>query len=445
MIRYSCAVLMVIAAVASAYGGDTLEEYAQKCDQAIGVTVPDFDCDSGTLVPTTHFANGKCDRPNVLNRECDPGSRFQVLTNNADAYVVAHCRKRGLSAGHYHDIAVIQHNRNNGATCFYQALGDHDGRVKAPSKGTSAWPWYTPAATAAIGCAGCHDNGPLIRSPYLTQITGPNQLPGAGDASFNYDEPYFFVGEDFASWRAYKVEVAGNTCNICHRMGVNNVRPGLGTALDLGIRATAPSQAAKNPHSLDSPIWMLPGQITYLQASANAAQAIKDCASRLYEKLLPNSPSCKITPYASQYIGGTLQTASSWGPNRLDVFGLHPNGDVLQLWWDGANWHWSNLGNGFAGDQFIGPITAASWGEGRYDVFGLGTNGDVLQLWFDGANWHWSNLGNGFAGDQFIGPITAASWGEGRYDVFGLGANDDVLQLWFDGANWHWSNLGGVP
>jgi hypothetical protein len=83
MTRYSCAVLIIIAWVASAYGGDTLEEYAQKCDEAIGVTVPDFNCDSGTLVPTTHFANGKCDRPNVLNKECDPGSRFQVLTYTA--------------------------------------------------------------------------------------------------------------------------------------------------------------------------------------------------------------------------------------------------------------------------------------------------------------------------------------------------------------------------
>jgi hypothetical protein len=320
MLRYSCTVLMILAAVASAYGGDTLEGYAQKCDQAIGVTVPDFNCDSGTLVPTTHltppgaiYPNGTCDRPNVLNERCDPGSRFQVLTNNTDAYVVAHCRKQGLSAGRYGDIAVIQHNRRNGATCFYQALGNLDGTdVKAPSKGTSAWPWYTPADTADIGCAGCHDNGPLIRSPYLTQVTGPNKLPGAGDFSFNRDEPYFFVGEDFASWRAYKVEVAGNTCNGCHRMGVNNVRPSQGTALVLGIRATAEEQVAKNPHSPESPIWMLPGQIFYSPASEAAAQAIKDCAAKFSDNPPPNSPSCKITEYASQYTGGGVNLLPSW-------------------------------------------------------------------------------------------------------------------------------------
>ena len=307
MRRYSYAVLMIITWVASTYGGDTLEGYPQKCDEAIGVTVPDFDCGSGTLVPTTHLANNQCDRPNVLNKECDPGSRFQVLTYPANAYVVAHCRKQALSAGHYGDIAVIQHNQRNGATCFYQALGNLDGTtVKAPSKGTSAWPWLTPAGTAGIGCAGCHDNGPLIRSPYLTQITGPNALPGTGDFPFNREEPYSFVGEDFASWRAYKVEVAGNTCNGCHRMGVNNVRSGLGTALDLGIRATAPLQAAKNPHSSDSPIWMLRGQITYQRTIADVAQAIKNCALRLHESPLPNSASCTIREYARQYTGGGL-------------------------------------------------------------------------------------------------------------------------------------------
>jgi hypothetical protein len=316
MFRYSCAFLMIIAAVASAYGGDTLEGYAQKCDEAIGVTVPDFNCDSGTLVPTVHFANGRCDRPNVLNSECDPGSRFQVLTYTADAYVVAHCRKQGLSDGHYGDIAVIQHNQHNGATCFYQALGNLNGDVKAPSKGTSAWPWKTPAQTARISCGSCHDNGPLIRSPYLTQITGPNALPGAGSTRFNLDEPYFFVGEDFASWKAYEVEVAGNMCTSCHRMGVNRIT-GIdcptpltcGTAVDLGIRATAPSQAAKNPHSPASPIWMtldrrsLPEGKQYSKENEDAARAIRNCALRLNESPLPSDLSCKITLYASQFIG----------------------------------------------------------------------------------------------------------------------------------------------
>lgn len=281
---------------------DTLPQYAAKCDAAIGITVPDFVCGNGTVVPTTNHANGKCDRPNRLNQECDPNSRFQVLANTADAYIVAHCRKRGYGAGRYGDIAVIQHNKTTGATCFYQALGDLDGNVKAPSKGSSAWPWYSPASTASIRCNRCHDNGPIIRSPYLTQLTGADQLPGAGDFSFNSNQPYSFVGEDFASWKAYKVEVSGNTCNGCHRMGVSNMF-GFddGVALDLGIRATAMSEVAKNPHSTASPIWMTPGSVFYDGGNAAAAQEIRNCALRREENPLPDSPSCRITRYTLDF------------------------------------------------------------------------------------------------------------------------------------------------
>ena len=302
---------------------DALAAYAKQCDAEIGVTVPDFDVDSplGTTVPTEHltpssatYPNGTCDRPNVLNGKCDPGSRFRVLVNTEQAYVVAHARKMGLSQGQYGDVAVIQHNKINGATCFYQgALAEfhlsHEGNVKAPSKGVGnpAF-WMTPSqiVNSRFPCASCHDNGPIIRSPYLAQITGPNQLPGSGDVTFNSDgQPYAFVGTEFASWKAYKVEVPDNPCNGCHRMGVNNLSnagivPNHGTALDLGIKATAGAQENKNqPHSTDSPIWMLPGQITFQQSTADAAHAIQQCAQQFRGESspLPNSASCKITQF----------------------------------------------------------------------------------------------------------------------------------------------------
>jgi Hemopexin len=307
---------------------DALAAYAKQCDDAIGITVPDFDVDSpfGTTVPTDHltpanavYPDGTCDRPNVLNGLCDHGSRFRVLANTDQAYVVAHARKMGLSQGQYGDVAVIQHNKLNGATCFYQgALADfnlsHNGNVKAPSKGVGnpAF-WMTPSQIVGskFPCASCHDNGPIVRSPYLAQITGPNQLPGSGDVTFNSDgQPYSFIGADFASWKAYKVEVPDNQCNGCHRMGVNNVSntvssvgtrvPNNGTAVDLGIKATDVSQTSKNPHSADSPIWMVPGQVTFQQSTADAARAIKQCADQFRPGAsLPNSVHCKITQFTT--------------------------------------------------------------------------------------------------------------------------------------------------
>jgi hypothetical protein len=306
----------------------------QDCDDSTcdgGPTDPR--CHPGTDVPVNHpisvtpstcgdagKTSGTCDEPNRLNKECDPGSHFKVLLRSDDAYIVGHCRKQGCPSGAYGDIAVIQYNRKNGATCFYQALASPlPGHVQAPSKGASVWPWLTPRTTARIGCAACHDNGPFIRSPYLNQIKGstePNVLPGSDDTSFNNDPlPYAFVGQDFASWKAFKVEIKGKKCTTCHRLGVSNVlfngHPD-GTALDFAERATSVLEISDvdsrdahktktNPISMFSPIWMpFPGQFSFDQTDANAAKAIHDCALRFHE--LPNSDSCRITLFAQAYV-----------------------------------------------------------------------------------------------------------------------------------------------
>ncbi len=326
---------------------DELQTFAQQCDAAIGVSVPDFDCDAGTEVPgqgNTFAAGSKCDEPNRLNQVCDPGSRFQVLTRTDSVFTVAHCRKENGPAGDYGDIAVIQYNRKNGATCFYQALGDQshgnlpggshapgfspgDKPVKAPSAGAGGFPWLTPTGTANIGCGGCHDNGPFIRSPYLNQVKGTNALPGSDDFSFNHTQPYGFVGDAFKPWKAYSVTV-GNECTTCHRLGVNNVRSGQGTALDFAIRATAASEASKigptkatcgttaNPiATCPSPIWMppVPVQVAFSATHAAAAKAVHDCAQRVGENPLPHAAACTIALFAQEYTGGPAQGGTGSG------------------------------------------------------------------------------------------------------------------------------------
>lgn len=82
---------------------DTLSWYANKCDLAVGVTVPSFDCDDavGTTVPATffgvpYFGGGFCDRPDQLHQDCDPGSRFRVLVDTASTSIVAALSKAGV-------------------------------------------------------------------------------------------------------------------------------------------------------------------------------------------------------------------------------------------------------------------------------------------------------------------------------------------------------------
>ncbi|MEZ4239414.1 MAG: hypothetical protein R3F59_25310 [Myxococcota bacterium] len=291
----------------------TLEEFAADCDAATGITVPDFDCDDGTLVPTTDFGgpyngDGTCDRPNMLHSTCDPDSRFQILEDSGTAIAVAHCRKQGHDPGRYGDIAVIQYNRTNGATCFYQALGDLSGQVRAPSAGAQAYDWYSPAETAGTNCVGCHDNGPFIRSPYLAQLSGsPNPLPGTvtaasewGNAnSWNKAQPYRFVGNDFQDWKVYSISSSDTTCTTCHRLAISSVngtfQGSIGTAQDFAERSTSATHVHKNPPSATSPLWMPPNAIQFSQQYFDAALAIDACATEIASGGSPSE--CQAVKY----------------------------------------------------------------------------------------------------------------------------------------------------
>jgi hypothetical protein len=299
---------------------DTLQEFAQKCTAAVGEPVPAFNCDSGTEVPETHltgsYPNGLCDAPNVLNGECDPGSRFQVLKETNDVAIVGHCRKKGNADHQYGDIAVIQYNKKNGATCFYQALGELPAKVTAPSDGNGPdkFPWLDPAVTAGINCVRCHDNGPFIRSPYLAQLRAQpkNRLPGTNagagpwDQRFSWNKtlPLSFVGNDFQSWKTYALSITGTGggCLACHRLAFSqsngSYNVGAGTAQNFAGIATATAQAHKNLHSSDSPIWMTPGQITFSAANETEAKAAAACARAIVTKL--NNPSAPSPPQGCQ-------------------------------------------------------------------------------------------------------------------------------------------------
>ena len=449
---------------------ETLQEYAQKCDRAIGATVPDFNCDNGTLVPTTHLANNRCDRPNVLNHACDPGSRFQVLSdpNNEKISIVAHCRKMGKADKRYGDIAVIQTNQSNGATCFYQALGDLDGNVKAPSKGVGTPPFWIPPSEIAspsfpAPCGLCHDNGAIIRSPYLNQLkTKPHALPGFDDETFNSDQRYYFVGSNFAPWKAYKVEVAGSICNECHRMGVNNLAKGTmknrGTARDLGIRATDRTQDAKNPHSAASPIWMIPGQRSlcpdqtdFCQANYDAARAIAACADRFSEgSPLPNTPSCKITQFTGPASAPTLKLGGQLTNDPLVAANADGHLQIFARGTDNALWQISDSDGGWSewkslGGVLTGNVTIGRNADHRLEVFAQGTDNSLLHNRQTSPNGDWSGWSS--LGGVLASKLAVSTNADGRLEVFVGGTGNALFHNWqtSPGGEWSgWRSLGGV-
>lgn len=304
---------------------ESLLEYARKCDEAIGVAVPTFDCDNTdpalgpvavTLAGQGQPGDTSCAYPSRLRGACDPGSKLLRLYNGDATHpvdIVASCRaSNSPGSPKYDDVAVIQTNRVNGVSCFYQAELSHSAMTTVfPSPRSPDTLWFMPAETAAIRCVSCHDNGAIMRTPYFTHLgadlPGTNTLPGSHDSSYNRDQPYQFVGRHFADWKTWDVKQSTggstNTCNGCHRMGIHSTDSAGtisygGVALRFGLEATAMSESSKLPHGPDSPIWMLPGQIYYDPLNEQSAQAVAACAQKAVTAgtvdNVPPDPNCEF-------------------------------------------------------------------------------------------------------------------------------------------------------
>ena len=345
--------LVLFFSLAAYAGQQSIQDYADQCNKLIGTPVLPFNCDEGEEVPVEHYTNpdpnkygsGTCDRPNQLNLLCDPGSKFQVLFNNDDAYAVAHCRKKGGNGNGifkkdsngnltrdpvdslYGDIAVIQHNKKNGVTCFYQSHVRENGvnmldgsKVQAPNSHSTLSFWEPPSTS----CVTCHDSAAIIRSPYLAQLSGQAGKPplpwlnpdGTQNTRFNdKDSPYNFTGDVFKNIVVKSVHIDNNQCVNCHNMGVEH------SSTDFGLRSVGlVSMGAKTPVSDASPLWMPypppTRQSDHCDLNVNDAQckqqkdaqAISDCARGLSTDI-----TCKISD-RGRYI--PPPTESSVGRSR---------------------------------------------------------------------------------------------------------------------------------
>jgi len=145
-------------------------------------------------------------------------------------------------------------------------------------------------------------------------------------------------------------------------------------------------------------------------------------------------------------LGGSLTSspaATSWGPNRLDIFARGRDNALYHMWWDGTTWqYWVRLGGSLTSD----PV-AVSWGANRLDVFARGNDLALYHTWSTdgGANWnYWVRLGGTLASNP-----SASSWGSGRIDLYAAGQDHALYHMWTsNGGNavtdWtYWTFLGG--
>ncbi len=262
-----------------------LMQYAKICAERLG-PIPAYSCLDESIfkvLPTTQTENGvttspdhdvpTCDSPIYLPTGkgfCKPWARIGRLKTGPDSEAALVCRRywspqypaiEGPNDPVFNDVAIIQHNRKTGETCWFQALGVRYGaRVPPPSE--AAVPedvkarepkaqdagdfWLKPQEVAGINCLTCHDADPWMHSPYARQ---PKDEGGEVWLPSSPRSKYIMLGGKFgfSNWpQTYSVTPTENgDCVSCHRIG--SVSGCENWARDAGGESTTyPAFTAKN-------------------------------------------------------------------------------------------------------------------------------------------------------------------------------------------------------
>jgi len=311
--------------LATGGGSNALDRfaYAKECAERLGEIKP-FSCLDGKIMPISingqeitpglsqqqaaqyNFTGGTqvaCDKPALLGMgnqgRCVPYSRVGRLktyrkdgSERADVDTVFTCRRYVARLGPqtyqgqamdgadhplFEDIAILQHNRETGETCWFQMLRpNHAGadgrRIPPPTEETlpAGVPahaiaakdyWLTPVETAAKNCNNCHDSDPWMHSPYIDQVKGDDGQPivPAGGFAGGRKGRYAMLGSaGFNNWARSQAVIPKNNalCVSCHTIG--SIRTCQNWARYSAGVATAPNTSAFAQASFHHKYWMPP-------------------------------------------------------------------------------------------------------------------------------------------------------------------------------------------
>jgi hypothetical protein len=120
--------------------------------------------------------------------------------------------------------------------------------------------------------------------------------------------------------------------------------------------------------------------------------------------------------------------------NRVDAVGRTSTNSVVDMWWNGSAWLTENFGGNITGDPDFSSANGAN-----YDIWARGASGMLEHRYWTGANWSpWESTGLAIASSP-----GAVSWGTGRLDVVARASDNSVLHFWWNGSKWITENMGG--
>lgn len=126
---------------------------------------------------------------------------------------------------------------------------------------------------------------------------------------------------------------------------------------------------------------------------------------------------------------------SSWGPNRLDIWGRATDGSYAHKWWDGSSWKgWENLAGAGAIASGVGAV---GFGNNRIDALGRNSKNEVVDLRWTGSKWQLDNFGGNVVGDP---DMTISS---SFFDIWARSPANTLVHRWWTGSSWTpWEDLG---
>lgn len=137
-------------------------------------------------------------------------------------------------------------------------------------------------------------------------------------------------------------------------------------------------------------------------------------------------------------------TAVSWAPNRLDMFGIGRDGNVLRKTLASGTWLPAKDGWEDLGGSFSLPPLVLSTKPGRLDLLCVQDHNSALyHKWWDGSSWKPSQTEWECRGYQWMSPPTAVATEPNRMDLF-MCARGEVRHATVRDNDWtfYWWPLG---
>ena len=267
----------------------SLADYVEKCEKALG-TIPKLDCaeidevviwardaagkpvritDENVPGKSIRFQKGvNCVNPSLAgppDARCMPFAHIGALpgTFNASVVWLADCRRADVllpfNTPSYESIGLIGHNRETGATCFFDTkrmpqgvsgkdIPNPNEHSNPPSAPRPEQFWLSPremGSSEATRCVRCHSAYPWIRTPAVMHRDVAKMLGVQNDPKYfdleaavprkfdpgipkdGHKRPYFIVAreglESVSSKGLWTPKVDDleevKPCQACHRMG----------------------------------------------------------------------------------------------------------------------------------------------------------------------------------------------------------------------------------